>query len=110
MSVATNKERIDKLEKAFEKLSAIVVGNGVRGMDDVVREIERRVGVVESDLKHFRRVYFEREGLDAMGLPKKNESKSLWEKIKPGLVEKIIIAVSTALIILIANHWTELFK
>ena len=51
MTVATNKERIDRLERAFEKLSGIVVGNGVRGMDEVIREIEKRVGVVESDMR-----------------------------------------------------------
>ena len=110
MTVATNKERIEKLETAFISLSELVKGNGKRGMDEIIREVERRMGVLESDFKHFRSVYFEREGLDAMGIPKKKEAEpSLWEKIKPGLVEKVIIAVSTAFIVLVANHWTELF-
>jgi len=102
MTVATNESRISRLEKAFEKLSGIVVGNGVRGMDEVVRDTEKRidalentVGIINSELYHLRNVYFQREGLDAMGNPveKKWITKTWEDNISPNLLNNAVTAV-----------------
>ena len=102
MTVATNETRILRLEKAFEKLSGIVVGNGVRGMDEVVRDTEKRidalenaVGIINSELYHLRNVYFQREGLDAMGNPveKKWITKTWEDNISPNLLNNAVTAV-----------------
>jgi len=102
MTVATNESRISRLEKAFEKLSGIVVGNGVRGMDEVVRDTEKRidalentVGIINSELYHLRNVYFQREGLDAMGNPveKKWITKTWEDNIAPNLLNNAVTAV-----------------
>jgi len=43
MTVKENKDRLDRHEKTLEHLAAIVVGNGKRGMDEIVRKTEERV-------------------------------------------------------------------
>lgn len=35
----------------------------------------------------------------------RRKEKTLWDKIKPGLVEKVIIAVATAIFVLVVTHW-----
>ena len=116
MTVKENENRILRLEKAFEKLNGIVVGNGVRGMDEVVRDTEKRItevnermdalenahGITNSELNHFRNVYFQREGLDAMGnpLPKTWFSKTWEENIAPNILNNAVTAV---IIIVILN-------
>lgn len=116
MTVATNKERIDKLEKMYERLAGIVVGNGARGMDEVVRDTEKEIaklnermdalenamGITNSELNHFRNVYFLREGLDAMGNVKEASTwlKRAWNKTTENLFDKFITAV---IIIVILN-------
>jgi hypothetical protein len=119
MTVASNEKEIQMLKEIVKKLSAILVGNGVKGMDEVVRDIEKRMGVVESELKHLRRVFFESEGLDAMGNPpKKEESKGdaerfvdwFKDKVLPGLIQTLITFVVSAGFVLMVLHWTDVIK
>jgi len=116
LTVATNESRIGRLEKAFEKLSGIVVGNGVRGMDEVVRDTEKEIvkinermealehaiGVTNSEINHLRSVYFSSNNKDAMGNPiEKNWLAKTWaDKIAPNLFNNIVMA---AIIIIILN-------
>jgi len=109
LTVATNESRIGRLEKAFEKLSGIVVGNGVRGMDEVVRDTEKEIvkinermealehaiGVTNSEINHLRNVYFSSNNKDAMGntIEKKWLSKTWEDKIAPNLLNNTITAV-----------------
>ena len=109
LTVATNESRIGRLEKAFEKLSRIVVGNGVRGMDEVVRDTEKEIvklnermealehaiGVTNSEINHLRSVYFSSNNKDAMGntIEKKWLSKTWEDKIAPNLLNNTITAV-----------------
>ena len=109
VTVATNETRISRLEKAFEKLSGIVVGNGVRGMDEVVRDTEKEIvkinermealehaiGVTNSEINHLRNVYFSSNNKDAMGntIEKKWLSKTWEDKIAPNLLNNTITAV-----------------
>ena len=119
MTVATNKERIDKLER-------IVVGNGDPGMDEDVRDIRRDVeGIkktivevqkdmeflkpVPSDLHHLKTVLFRLAGLDAMGMPLKKEG-GWWEtkfkeNIAPDLIKMAIIIIISVLFNLTITHW-----
>ena len=115
MTVATNETRILRLEKAFEKLSGIVVGNGVRGMDEVVRDTEKRidalenaVGIINSELYHLRNVYFQREGLDAMGNPfPKTWLRKTWEdNIAPNLLNNVV----TAVVIIVLLNFPDLLE
>jgi len=115
MTVATNTERINRLEK-------IVVGNGEPGMDEDLRTVKRVVAEIKKDVAHvkdtysdiklFWSVYRIRENLDAQGNPLEKEKEPeflsfAWMKryIFPGLVEKAIIAISTAAFVLIVTNW-----
>ena len=116
VTVATNETRISRLEKAFEKLSGIVVGNGVRGMDEVVRDTEKEIvkinermealehaiGVTNSEINHLRNVYFQSTNKDAMGnpIPKKWLVQTWDEKIAPNLLNNAVMA---GIIILLLN-------
>jgi hypothetical protein len=131
VTVATNKERIDRLEKRQDKTDNTLFGNGSPGMDEDVRTLTNDVGQMKDDIKaikndiqsikddinlqkpviselaSLKKAIFTKFGIDAQGA---TEKLTLWEKIKPGLVEKLIIAVSTAFAVLVVSHWTELFK
>jgi len=118
MTVKENEQAIKRMERLYERLSEIVVGNGKRGMDEIIRDIEKqitevksRMGVLESDMRHLKNVYFQREGLDALGNPppKKPAPKTwwgkAWERIGDNLFDKFI----TAVIIVILFNLPELF-
>ena len=122
VTVKDNETRILRLEKAFEKLSGIVVGNGARGMDEVVRAIEKEIekqskrmdalenanGITNSELYHLRTVYFQREGLDALGNPiEKTWLRKTWENnIAPNLLNNAV----TAIIIIVVWNLNDLLE
>ena len=118
MTVKENERRLDEHEKSIGKLAAIVVGNGERGMDEVVRDTEKAIaalekrmdalenaqGITNSELNHFRHVYFDREGLDAMGNPRK---KTRVEKILEEIKARFFTAAIIAIIIVVLSHIPE---
>lgn len=105
MTVRENEKAIEALTKVADKLTAAVFGNGHRGMDEIVRDIEKRLGIVESELSHFRRVYFANEGLDAMGNKKK---QTFWEKVTANISDKLITAFVIAIVLVLLSNFPEL--
>jgi len=113
--------RLHRVEDTTEKLSAILCGNGEKGMDETVREIEKRVGVVESDVKEVKQMLQQIVGYKGVRYdegnhpgrragdeaPKGNADKALsWftGKVLPGLTQAVIIAITTAIFVLIVQN------
>ena len=115
--------RLHRVEDTTEKLSAILCGNGEKGMDETVREIEKRVGVVESDVKEVKQMLQQIVGYKGVRYDEGNHPGrrasdegakepawfEKWEKIGWGLVEKAVTMAVTIIILLAVSHWTELF-
>lgn len=114
MTVSANERDINRIDNRLTGIEKIVKGNGDPGMDEDVREMRREVGelndrmdalettvgVTNSEINHFRNVYFQREGLDVMGNPRvKTWAKKAWEKASEDLVGKLITAFMIVLII-----------
>ena len=122
MTVKDNEARISRVERDIQALRCIVVGNGERGMDEILRDTEREItainkrmdvletaqGVTNSEIRHFRNIYFQREGLDAMGNPiKRSWLSTTWEdKIAPNLLNNAV----TAAIIIVILGWRDFIE
>ena len=122
MTVKDNEREIDALKQTSKEVHKFLFGNGVEGLDERFRtmekaqeETQKRIGVIESNLEHFRRVYFEREGLDALGNPKEktDEEKKAEEKEqrKQWTPQQIILfqALVTFLMFIAGWLFTEIF-
>jgi len=115
--------RLKAVERSTDKLSSILCGNGEKGMDESVREIEKRIGVVESDMKEIKVMVKKMSGYQGVTYDTKNHPGrragdegaekpawfEKWEKIGWGIVEKAVTAAITVVILLAVSHWTELF-
>ena len=115
--------RMKAVERTADKLSNILCGNGEKGMDESVREIEHRIGVVESDMKEIKVMVQKMSGYQGVTYDTKTHPGrragdegaekpawfEKWEKIGWGIVEKAVTAAITVVILLAVSHWTELF-
>ena len=112
--------RMKAVERTADKLSNILCGNGEKGMDESVREIEHRIGVVESDMKEIKVMVQKMSGYQGVTYddkthpgrragdeaPKGSADKFLTyitERILPGLIQALIVAVVTAVFVLIVR-------
>lgn len=124
MTARENERRLNEHEKAIEKLAAIVVGNGERGMDEIVRTSEERLEKIEerlsrvemweSDIKEIKRMLQDQSGnagvkFDENSHPHRRrgdnkEKQSIvvkaWDEVKARFVSAAIIAV---IIVLLSN-------
>ena len=124
MTVKDNEKDISIHNKRLDRLEGIVVGNGKKGMDEIVREIEKRMGVVESDIKEVKRMMQMQAGYagityDDKNHPGRRESdkpkteetpmQKLWTRTKEEIYGKFITAVIIALVLLVLDHVPEFF-
>ena len=119
-TAAQNAKEIAYLKQILDKLTKIVVGNGEPGMDEDVREIKRRLGSVESDMKEVKRMLQDAVGyagvkFDARNHPGRRaedngEASENWfvNRVLPGLVQYMLIAIGTTIFVLIVTHIEEI--
>ena len=122
--------RLRAVENTTDKLSNILCGNGEKGMDETVRDIEGRLdrlehkmGVIDSNLTEVKKSVDKLSGYQGVMYDEKTHPGrragdegaekpawfEKWEKIGWGIVEKAVTAAITVIILLAVSHWTELF-
>ena len=122
--------RLKAVETTTDKLSNILCGNGDKGMDETVRDIEGRLyrlenqmGRIDSNLTEVKKSVDKLSGYQGIKYDVSNhparragddgEADKLLSwftgRVLPGLVQNTITAVVTLLLLLAVTHWTELF-
>lgn len=99
-----NRQRMNNLEELVKSNKVFIDGNGKEGakvsiplMQKDIATLKYDIGILRSDV---------REILNRL---RGKTGETLFQKILPGLVEKLIIVVVTIFVALTVSHWLEIF-
>ena len=126
MTVKDNEKDILSLKARQERIERLVVGNGEPGMDENIREVTRRIGVVESDVKEIKKILQEIVGYSGVRYDESNHPHRratdeqrqddanrfvgwVQKNVLPGLFMDIIRVIITVITVLAVVHWADIF-
>ena len=123
MTVKDNEREIQHIKNSLDKLAHIVIGNGDEGMDEELRSVRRDQELMKSDIAEIKdtvnkmkplisdfsamkKAVFDKLELNALG--EKKQPNWFVDKVLPGLLQAILVAIGTAFFVLVVLHFQEL--